>query len=583
MRAISLLAVFILAKILVLAGHPVPLSAWTLFAYFWQDVIAAAVFATLDAAIGRRWFGWTLYAAAVGYVAINIPIARFLSSPLTWPMLKATGGALSDSILHHATPTNLGIIALIVGAGAVFPFALARLRSFPLPGNSLTRWGVVVVATALMVLLGHIATAKIDTIGLHRNPLTAIVISSMPRLSVNASPREVDGDWRDSPFPDGVASKDIERLRGAAGRRNVVLVLLESTGAGYLKPYGAKVDPMPRLTELARNAIVFENAYAVYPESVKTLFSVLSAVYPVLNSSEESYTRVSTPSIADALKKAGYTTGLFHSGRFMYLGMEAVIERRGYDVLEDAGAISGVRESSFGVDEPSTVRRMLSWVDSLPQEKSFFLTYLPIAGHHPYDTPERGPFAEIEERDRYLNALNYSDLALSSLIEGLRKRGLVEKTLFVICGDHGEAFGQHDGNYGHSTFVYEENIRVPFIIAAPGLLTEEVRVNRSVSLIDTAPTILDLLGLEIPRAYQGRSMLESERRMALFFTDYSLSLLGLRDGCWKYVYELDSERSKLFNLCDDPEERRDLYRQNTARSAEYRTRLVDWSAAQSAR
>jgi arylsulfatase A-like enzyme len=69
--------------------------------------------------------------------------------------------------------------------------------------------------------------------------------------------------------------------------------------------------------------------------------------------------------------------------------------------------------------------------------------------------------------------------------------------------------------------------------------------DRSV-LIDTAPTILELLGLEIPVGFEGHSMLDGVSRMSLFSTDYSLSLFGLRDGCWKYVYEPDVQRSKLF-------------------------------------
>src|SRR5262249_4537003 len=216
-------------------------------------------------------------------------------------------------------------------------------------------------------------------------------------------------------------------------------------------------DPMPNLSELARTALVFENAYAVYPESIKALFSFLCSRYPAMDTKTESYTRITTPSLAAVLKAAGYRTALFHSGRFMYLGMQAVIANRGFEVLEDAGAIGGNYESSFGVDEPSTVRRALAWLDSVPRGERFFLPYLPIAGHHPYETPEPGPFPEHAESDRYLNALHYSDASLSALLQGLRDRSLDQNTLFVIFGDHGQAFGRHQGNYGHSLFLYEEN------------------------------------------------------------------------------------------------------------------------------
>src|SRR4029077_13439981 len=114
--------------------------------------------------------------------------------------------------------------------------------------------------------------------------------------------------------------------------------------------------------------------------------------------------------------------------------------------------------------------------------------------------------------------------------------------------DHGEAFGQHDGNYGHTFQLYDENIHVPYVIAAPGLLSRSIRVRRVVSLIDTAPTILDLLGLPPQPAYEGRSMLEGYSRLALFFTDYSLPLAGLRDGPRKIIHDMRSGRSCWFDV-----------------------------------
>src|SRR5205814_8713502 len=128
--------------------------------------------------------------------------------------------------------------------------------------------------------------------------------------------------------------------------------------------------------------------------------------------SPEVYAGIKCPSLAQQLGAAGYRTALFHSGRFMYLGMPAVIENRGFEVLEDAGAIGGNVHSSFGVDDLSTVKRILSWIDSLKRGERFFVTYLPVAGHHPYATPEAGPFtasAGNEEVARYLNALHYGD------------------------------------------------------------------------------------------------------------------------------------------------------------------------------
>jgi arylsulfatase A-like enzyme len=586
MRALSLLGVLVIAKLLVLSGRPTEISALAPIAYFWQDVLVTLAFALFDRATRRTRAGWVLYGIAVAYVTINVPIARLLSSPLTWSMLNAAGSALSDSIKRHVTPLNIGLMSLVVACAFAFPMLLRRMRFENL--------GAVVAAGVLVVALGPWATSRVETQGLGRNAIVALVSTGLHRFPGRAISRRAAGepnaaDWRASPVDAGDPGESLSRLSGAAKGRNVVLVVLESAGAEYLSTYGAARDPMPNLSRLARQALVFEQAYAVYPESIKEFFSVLCSIYPAMDTATESYADISTASLASLFKESGYRTALFHSGRFMYLGMYAVIANRGYDVLHDAGAIGGNHQSSFGVDEPSTVRRMLEWLDSLERGERFFLTYLPIAGHHPYDTPEPGPFPEEEESDRYLNALHYGDSALGSLVDGLRARELYENTVFVFLGDHGQAFGQHHGNYGHSLFLYEENIRVPYLIVAPGLIDEEVRIARPISLIDTAPTIVDLLGLASPEgngpeltSFQGRSALEQQNSMALFFTDYSLRLMGLRDGCWKYIYEMDSGRSKLFNLCEDPRESRDLSSQNRDRVAAYSEHLLKWSSAQKA-
>jgi len=98
-----------------------------------------------------------------------------------------------------------------------------------------------------------------------------------------------------------------------------------------------------------------------------------------------------------------------------------------------------------------------------------------------------------------------------------------------------------------------------------------------VSLIDTAPTILDLLGLPADPTYEGTSALASDARMAFFFTDYSLNLLGLRDGNLKYTYDLDSGRSRLFDLDRDPLEADDLAADHTDDIRWYRQRVRSWA------
>jgi arylsulfatase A-like enzyme len=162
----------------------------------------------------------------------------------------------------------------------------------------------------------------------------------------------------------------------------------------------------------------------------------------------------------------------------------------------------------------------------------------------------------------------------------LRRRFWRGTTVWVVYGDHGEAFVQHEGNYGHTFFLYDENIHVPFLIAAPGLIRRQERVSKVVSLVDTAPTVLDLLGISPPANYQGRTMLDGVPRTALFFADYSLGFLGLRDGPWKFVYEIESGKEQLFKMDQDPGELSNLAPSESARASWYGRVVRGWSAEQ---
>lgn len=566
MIAISLFLVFAIAKVTVLWERSIDWAPWSLAAYLWQDAVIALLFGVLVWHWPRASL---LYWLLVAYAAINVPVASVLSTPLTVPMLRATSGTLADSILLYATPTNIGKVMLTMAAAATLPVVLWRV-----PGYARNMLAAAVIACAAF---GSFTAARVDTRGFDRNVVVALAASALPHVQGSAAEQA----WSDSPF-DPRPVDDLTYLRGIAAGRNVVLVSLESTGAQYLRMYGAREDVTPHLDRLAESGVVFDRAYAAYPESIKGLFSVLCSTYPAFDTTPEDYELAPCASIAWLLRSTGYATGLFHSGRFAYLGMESIVQRRGYDVLADAGDIGGNHESSFGVDEPATVARMLDWIDRRPHGRPFFLTYLPIAGHHPYETPEPGPFSTREEIGRYRNALHYGDRALGALRAGLEARGLDRNTLWIVIGDHGEALGQHDGNYGHTFSLYEENVHVPFVIAAPGAIAHQRRSRTTVSLVDTAPTLLDLLGVDVPPAHQGRSALDGNARVPFFFTDYSLGLVGLRDGDWKFIYELDSGRPKLFDLQRDPGEMDDVSIAQRPRVENYKTALVEWSAGQKA-
>jgi hypothetical protein len=231
--------------------------------------------------------------------------------------------------------------------------------------------------------------------------------------------------------------------------------------------------------------------------------------------------------------------------------MRDVVAPFGFDHLADAASIGGEAGSSFGIDEEATVDALLAWVARSPRAEPFLGCYLPIAGHHPYASPPGGPFDRTTQLGCYKNALHYADRALQRLHAGLCRLRAPEELLLCVVGDHGQAFGEHAGNFGHSLEVYEENLRVPLLFWAPGALAN-TRTDAVCSHLDVVPTLFDLLGLTLPldSAAPGRSLLRLPLRGGRLqaFTDWGELLLAARDGDWKYVLEVATGRERLFDL-----------------------------------
>jgi sulfatase-like protein len=548
-----------------------------------------------------------LFGVIVAWMALNIPIARVFSTPATFSMLNASGGALADSVAVYLTVANVGI-PLALGALATAMWRLItkrgarRLETVPglLPSRARAGTVLVVAGTCALVVIGVTGRrlqAHVPTLGLHRNAVVTLAATTIAHLRAlagsSSSPGSPSGAGSAGAHPSACHAEDgravdLRDLRGAAAGRNVIWIILESTAARFLTPYGASREVTPNLAALARDALVFDDAYAAYPESIKGLFSMLCARPPLAGREAAQHAQGRTPCtpLPAMLRAAGYRTGLFHSGRFVYLGMREVVANRGFDALEDGASIGGTFRSSFGVDEASTVRKLLAFVDGLPAGAPFFAVYSPIAGHHPYHAPGDGPrpFPEHTPTDAYANDLFAGDAAFGLLRGGMARRGLDDRTLYVVVGDHGEAFFEHEGNFAHTLFLYEENVRVPFIVAAPGAWRGVRRAPQLASLIDVAPTLLDLLGLrDRPISPSpggrgddgrsdvdgGRSLLDPRPRLVRFFTDQGLTQSALRDGRWKLIAEQASGRTRLYDLARDPGERHDVADAEPGRTARY--------------
>ena len=349
---------------------------------------------------------------------------------------------------------------------------------------------------------------------------------------------------------------------------NVVLVVLESARSRSVTPYTPALPTTPFLDSLAQHSLLFEQMHAVVPYTNKALVSLLTGTYPYPDRDfpETQPEGLLAPGLPALLQPHGYASAFFTSATLSYEDKGALLRNMGFQTIAGADELQTqgfYPKDYFGYEDRVMLAPALQWVeDARAQTQPFFLTLLTLTGHHPYDTPpgRLRTFADDPSLNAYYNALAYTDDFLRDFFHALKERGLLETTLFLVVGDHGEAFGEH-GQRTHGDVIWDEALHVPALLYQPRLFRRGQRVRGWRQHIDVAPTLADALGYQtVGGTLPGVSLLQpvAPNRALLHHTFSGRQALALRQDSLKFVYHFWRRPMQVFNVVQDPLEQRDL-------------------------
>ena len=363
--------------------------------------------------------------------------------------------------------------------------------------------------------------------------------------------------------------------------RNVVIITIDTLRADRVGAYGYPAARTPAMDRLAREGVMFGQAFATAPITLTSHASLMTGRYPPGHAARHNGVRLDerTPTLAARLSAAGFATGAFVAAfpldrRF---GLA-----RGFDAYGDRmppsvnGRAVNERPGRQVVDEA------LAWL-AQNRTRRFFLWLHLFEPHAPYGDPSD---TSRVTKARYDDEIAEADTQAGRLLEALGPDRTA--TVVVLTADHGEAFGEH-GEIGHSIFLYDTTLRVPLVIAATGLPAGR-KVSEPVSLIDVAPTVLRLLGMppfdsdgiDLAPALQGAAVPARELYAETFapLLDFGWSpLRAIRMGGWKYIA---APRPELFDVAADPAEGMDTIKTQGARAAALQDRVAHYSAPEPA-
>jgi len=340
---------------------------------------------------------------------------------------------------------------------------------------------------------------------------------------------------------------------------NIVLIVLESVGLPYIfdTSYGNKI-PMPFLHSLAKNGVWFNNNYSSGNNSPLAQFSLFSGLYPNPTPNHfEMQPRLQIPSIANWLGRQ-YDSFFITPGSTSSFFVNAFINNNGFKEFYSADTIP-IKERkkiiNYFLDELVSINFFLSRLDRATPP--FLAIYWSGAAHYPY--LDYGPsyqiLANIEDPySRYLNNLNLLDDEIKRVVELLRNKKLLDDTILIIIGDHGEGFDQHPYSRLHGTTLYQEQIKIPLLFYQPKLFNPQT-INHLTSTVDVLPTLLDILGTPFnPNLFQGESLLRSSYRNYVFIYGNEDELAAIDKNGIKTKISFSNTNCSIYNLNLDPKE-----------------------------
>ncbi len=396
-------------------------------------------------------------------------------------------------------------------------------------------------------------------------------------------------------------------LPSGANGRSILLVSLDTLRGDRVGALRDGRPLTPSLDALARRGTLFEQATSAAPWTLPSHASLFTGRLPYSHGArtEHQAVRPDLATLAERLRESGYRTAGFTGGGYVasYFGFD-----QGFDLYEDHDE---TREGGPG----PIFQAALSWIEGVGKAPFFAFVHT-YEVHYPYthadfvDAGSRsalGPLGvrELEAIHRgervltpaerevvkrlYDGDVVSADRQVGALLEELGKHGILDSLVVVVVSDHGEDLWDHDERRspGHGHSLYEELLHVPLIVSSPGLVREGERIRMPVSLIDLAPTLLDLAGLPGLAQAEGRSLAQvleqggepESRPIIAESIEYGPDRFSRREGDLKIVLaplpdrynsgvELAVRPVEIFDLSQDPHERTRLVSLPAVRTGE---------------
>jgi arylsulfatase A-like enzyme len=366
---------------------------------------------------------------------------------------------------------------------------------------------------------------------------------------------------------------------------NILFITVDALRSDRMSIYGYERPTSPNIDALMKQGVWFTQARTVEPLTNPSLASMLTSLYPHEHGSTRNGLRIRSglASLPKAMQAGGYRTAAFVGNWTLKDKLSGMGEHFGeyQEVLTRHRWFGLLRREADAHDVSATAA---DWIMEHVQSRRAqpFLAWVHyIEPHAPYRMwREYGEQLGLAESDRYPPADRYdSEIAfvddqIGTLLRHLENLDLMKETLIVFAADHGESLGEH-GYWGHGRYLYEPSLRVPMSMTWTGHISPREVVAPAL-LIDLAPTVLSLLGLQHPSGFKGYDWsavfegapppmdrlthYQAHRGAVISRHDSDLArksgllAIGIVKDNRKEIFRLENRRRRVYDLNADPGE-----------------------------
>jgi choline-sulfatase len=404
-----------------------------------------------------------------------------------------------------------------------------------------------------------------------------------------------------------IPKSKVDDIRDNNDGANVIIVLLDAAGAKHFTTYGYQRKTTPNMEKLFQEGVQFDKAYCQAVYTLASTTSMMTGLDPFRHQLYERQNKLpdSIETLAERLGKNGYTTATFVANGNVSPNFG---NTQGFQVVREVHNEPGY--TGWAAD---ITNRFTEWLQNQKPDKNFFVYLHYREPHGPFNPPENfkhqftdpnydrfkeasddmrrklssGEVTPIQADYDFITAaydenLRYGDYEVGRLMQKLKDLKLYDRTIVIVTADHGEAFWEH-GFQGHNSQLYEESVHIPMIIkftSKTDLHAKHVRT--PVRTIDLYPSLVDLL--ELPNKdmdVDGTSFLpylitEQSEQVPIFCQTLAQQAYSYTEGSFKYIFQRLTGQEELYDLKNDPQEKKNLIMTRPVEAAYLRTRLVGW-------